>query len=90
MWQWDIKHYEWPVREDKKTFIKEEEATKMDNQNLQTIFSLKNHQLEHIYLGILPSPIWNPRQELEKGHNGNQNAMIPNFKTIFGKVISRK
>ena len=39
---WDIKHYEWPVREGKKTF-KEEEAIKIDNQNFQPIFSSKNH-----------------------------------------------
>ena len=73
MWKWDIKHYGWSVREDKKTF-KEDGATKMDNQNRQIVFSLKNHQLEH--LEILPFPIWNPRQQLEKGHNGNQNAMM--------------
>ena len=75
MSKWNIKHYKWPVREDKKTF-KEEDAIKMDNQNLQTIFSLqlKNHQLEH--LEIPPFPIGNPREQLEKGHNGNQNAMM--------------
>ena len=56
--QGDIKHYEWPVKVKKKTF-KEKEATKMDNQNLQTIFSSKNHQLEHS--AILPFPIRNPR-----------------------------
>ena len=38
--------FKWPVREDKK-ICKEDEATKMDNQNLQIILSLKNHQLEH-------------------------------------------
>ena len=48
------------LKKKKKTFLcKEEEATKMDNQNLQTIFSSKNHQLEHS--AILPFPIWNPK-----------------------------
>ena len=75
-------NYEWPVREDKKTF-KEEEATKIDNQNIQIIFSLKNHQLEH--LEILPFPIGNLRQQLEKGHNGNQNAMMWLLRLSFGK-----
>ena len=72
MWWWDIKHYKWPVREDK--IFKEEEATKMDNQNLWIIFSLKNHQLEH--LEIPPFIIGNPGQRSEKGQNGNQNAMM--------------